>query len=136
MMLQNHGMGSGKMKINGQEVDMQKVVAQFERELPKRKKPGASNQLWWGTQAGMIQKEKLSARLREMHSVKEIHCHKIKYNVTDIKTNEETKIEGQLELAQFLGYKSFNSQLRNQYITTKQLSNKSKTNTYEIKEIL
>lgn len=124
------------MKINGQDVDMQKVVIQYEREHKKKKK-GGSNQLWWDSQAGMIQKEKLSARLRELHEIKQIHCHKIKYVLINTENEDDKQlIYGQVELAKFLGYKSFNSNLRYQMIANKKLSNKSKTKIYDIEEIL
>ena len=125
------------MKINGQEVDMQKVVAQYEREHPiKTKKKNAYNQEWWNSQAGMIHREKMSDFMRSQHENKNIHRQKIKYILTDSETEEEFQIEGQDKLADFLGYKKFNSSLRNQMLSIKQLSNKSKTKIYNVKETI
>ena len=137
MMFQNHGMESGKMKINGQEVDMKQVLAQYEQEnrinYSKMKKKG-NNVEWWNSTQGMAQREVFRQALLARHDT--CHRQKIKYILTDTETEEETEIEGQVELAAFLGYKKFNSDLRMRMLYTKQLSNKSKTKTYNIKETL
>lgn len=124
------------MKINGQEVDMKQVVKMYEHQynIKYDGKKKCNNIEWWNTTQGMVQRDKMRELL--LARVDTCHRQKIKYILTDIETEEETEIEGQLELAAFLGYKKFNSDLRMRMLYTKQLSNKSKTKTYNIKETL
>lgn len=125
------------MKINGQEIDMAKVVELYEQENPKPKKGDkCKNMDWWNSQAGMTTREKLSEIMKNNPKIKEIHRMKIKYTAVDNETGEIFELEGQTALAQFLGYSQFNSRLREQYIDTKILSNKTKTKNYYIKETL
>ena len=71
------------MKINGQEVDMKQVVAQYEQEnrinYSKMKKKG-NNVEWWNSTQGMAQREVFRQAL--MARIDTCHRQKIKYILT------------------------------------------------------
>lgn len=118
------------MRINGKEVDMKKVVAQHEKENKldySKKKKVCLNSEWWNSEPGLIQKDKLRATMIE----KGIHRQKIKYILTDTTTNETYELTGQDEVATFLGYKRFNSDLRYR-VNSSVIGNKSRTKTFKI----
>ena len=123
------------MKINGQEVDMKKVIQlteKYDPEFKRRKNKNAKNTEWWYSSAGEIQREKNKERLIKYHTEKNIHRQKLKYELVDVDTNESFKLEGQQAVAEFLGYSRFNSNMRREKI----LTTKDRSKNYYIKEIL
>ena len=118
------------MKINGKEIDMAKIVKQYEKENKldyNKKKKICVNLEWWNSEPGLIQKDRLREKLEKIG----IHRQKIEYILTDITTNETFEIIGQKELAEFLGYKSFNSDLRYR-ANSSIIGNKTRTKTFKI----
>lgn len=124
------------MKINGKEVDMQKIVFQYETEnkLDYNKTKKGTNLEWWSTTQGLMQREKNREMLKSRVST--CHRQKIKYLLTETKTKDQFTVVGQKELAYFLGFETFNSHLRSLMNLNKQLPNKFRTKFYDIEEIL
>lgn len=128
------------MKINGVEIDMKKVVEIYEKETgikygkTKRK---FSTKEYWASEAGQIRKLQMSEELTRKHaSDNPPHRQKIKYEAEHTETHEKTIITGQKELANFLGYKNFNSDMRSQMTNTGVMNDRTRKNYYNIKEII
>lgn len=123
------------MKINGKEVDMQRVALMIEKEYnksnTKNQNISAGMKEYWESQLGFQRKEEY----RNNTKIKYLHRPKIKYKLIDKKTNEEFIIDGQEELAGFLGYSSFNSNKRAQ-IYIKEITDITKEKIYLIEEII
>ena len=113
------------MKINGQEIDMQKVLQLIENET-KHHKPETKKKIkdWWNSTAGQIQREKQ----REFIQEKKCHRQKIEYELVNINDPfDSVELTGQQAVAQFLGYKKWNSSMNVDI-----RANKSKTKIYNI----
>ena len=103
------------MKINNKEIDMQKVVKLYEGETKLKRIPkyetvnkNSHTSRWFNeTESGAILREKLRERCRTNPPKK-----RTKFKLTDLETGEIHYIDGTIQLANFLGYKASNSEMR------------------------